>query len=97
MYTNIDTDTSIASIKQMIDGNKENIPPDFPIDLFPHILELVMKNNMFAGTAMGTPAACTYTAITYGQHKNSKILTEFSPYLLYYKRYIDDNCTIKDT
>jgi hypothetical protein len=52
---------------------------------------------MFAGTAMGTPAACTYTAITYGQHKNSKILTEFSPYLLYYKRYIDDNCTIKDT
>jgi hypothetical protein len=39
---------------------------------------------------MGTPAACTYTTITYGQHKNTKILTKFNSQLLYYKCYIDN-------
>jgi len=39
---------------------------------------------------MGTPAACTYDTITYGQHKNTRILTKFAPNLLYYKCYIYD-------
>jgi len=68
--------------------------------MFLQVLELVMTNNIFSfgdttwlqltGTAMGTPAACAYATITYGQHENTKILTEFSSNLLYYKRYIDD-------
>jgi len=47
-----------------------------------------MKNNIFhfadtywlqlTGTAMGTPTACSYASITYGQHENN------------YRRYIDD-------
>jgi len=59
-----------------------------------------MRNNIFnfsnttwlqlSGTAMGTPAACAYATITYGQYENSNILPKFKPNLLYYRRYIDD-------
>jgi hypothetical protein len=51
-----------------------------------------MDNNIFrlqlAGTAMGTPVACSYATISFGHHENTKILEEFQPNLLYYKRYI---------
>jgi hypothetical protein len=59
-----------------------------------------MTNNIFSfgetfwlqltGTAMGTPTACSYATITFGQHENSKILPKFNQHLIYYKRYIDD-------
>jgi hypothetical protein len=53
-----------------------------------------MDNNIFrlqlAGTAMGTPLACSYATISFGHHENTKILEEFQPSLLYYKRYIDN-------
>jgi hypothetical protein len=59
-----------------------------------------MENNIFSfsntywqqltGTAMGTPVACSYATIAYGQHKNTRVLTTFKPFLLYYRRYIDD-------
>jgi hypothetical protein len=39
---------------------------------------------------MGTPTACSYTTITYGQHENVKILPHFQQNLLYFRRYIDD-------
>jgi len=100
MYTNIDTDTGLTSIRNFIDDNRDNISPDFPTNLFLTILEIVMRNNVFkfsdtywlqlTGTAMGTPVACSYATITYGQHENANILTEFQPQLLYYRRYIDD-------
>jgi hypothetical protein len=38
---------------------------------------------------MGTPVACSYATVAYGQHENKSILMTFSPYLLYYRRYID--------
>jgi hypothetical protein len=60
----------------------------------------VIENNIFSfgntywlqltGTAMGTPVSCSYATVAYGQHENKNILTTFSPYLLYYRRYIDD-------
>jgi hypothetical protein len=59
-----------------------------------------MENNIFkfansfwlqlSGTAMGTPAACTYATISYGQRKNSNTLPKFQLQLLYYKKYIED-------
>lgn len=59
-----------------------------------------MKNHIFCfsstywlqltGTAMGTPAACSYATIAYSQHENKKILTTFCPYLPYYQRYINN-------
>jgi hypothetical protein len=39
---------------------------------------------------MGTPAACTYATISFGQYENQYLLPTFQPHLLYYKRYIDD-------
>jgi hypothetical protein len=100
MYTNIDSNIGINSTKNFLYKNINNIPTDFPIYLFLETLTLVMENNIFSfsntywqqltGTAMGTPVACSYATITYGQHKNPKILTTFKPFLLYYRRYIDD-------
>jgi hypothetical protein len=100
MYTNIGTDIGIASIETFIQDNIQNLPHDFPTELFLQILELVMKNNIFtfggsywlqiSGTAMGTPAACAYATISYGQHENSVILQKYSNNLLYFKRYIND-------
>jgi len=42
------------------------------------------------GTGMGTPVACVYAKITFGNHENTENLTTFQPNLVYYKRYIDD-------
>jgi hypothetical protein len=100
MYTNIDSNIGINSIKTFLNKIINNIPTDFPIDLFLKALTLVMEKNILSfsntswlqltGTAMGTPAACSYVTITYSQHENTRILTTFGPYLLYYQRYIDD-------
>jgi hypothetical protein len=100
MYTNIDSNIGINSTKNFLYENINNIPTDFPINLFLETLTLVMENNIFSfsntywqqltGTAMGTPVACSYATIAYGQHENTKILTTFKPFLLYYRRYIDD-------
>jgi hypothetical protein len=48
MYTNIDTSTGIAAIKDFLTLNKEEIPKDFPKNLFLHILQLVMEHNIFS-------------------------------------------------
>jgi hypothetical protein len=100
MYTNIDTTVGIQSFRDFFASHKTLMPVNFPVNLFLRILELVMSNNIFSfgnttllqlsGTAMGTPAACSYATITYGQYKNTMILTEFDAQLLYYQRYIDD-------
>jgi hypothetical protein len=39
---------------------------------------------------MGTPVACTYAMLTFGQYENATILNEFKSNLLYYRRYIDN-------
>jgi len=100
MYTNIDTKTGISAIRDLLDNNHMTIPTTFPTDLFLQILTAVMENNIFsfantywlqlAGTAMGTPAACNYATITFGNHENKEILPNFKRQLLYYRRYIDD-------
>jgi hypothetical protein len=100
MYTNIDTDMGITAIRNFPLVNSSQISANFPTQPFLQILEIVMKNNIFAfqdthwlqlsGTAMGRPAACAYATITYGHYKNTEILPRFSDNLLYYKRCIDD-------
>jgi hypothetical protein len=100
MYTNIDTLTGVTSIKHFLSDNRDNLPDNFPTKLFLHILHIVMENNVFyfdntywlqlAEAAMGTPAACAYATISYGQHKIAVILPTFSSNLLYFKWYIDD-------
>jgi len=100
MYTNIETETGLATIKDLLKEEADKISPHFPSDLFINILEIVMKNNVFtfgdtywlqkSGTAMGTPAACAYATISFGHYENKHILTTFSDNFIYYKRYIDD-------
>jgi hypothetical protein len=100
MYTNIDTTTGLATMRDFLNHNKENLPTDFPCTLFLQVLEIVMKNNIFSfaetywlqlsGTAMGTPAACAYATITFGHFKNITLLPTFQESLLFYRRYIDD-------
>jgi len=100
MYTNIDTTLGLDTMKEFLSANSTNISPTFPTHLFLQIMEVVMRNNIFAfqdtywlqtsGTAMGTPVACAYATVTYGHYENSTILTNFKTNLLYYRRYIDD-------
>jgi len=100
MYTNIDTKLGINSIHEFLTDQVNNLPPNFPTDLVLQTLSIVMEHNMFSfadtfwlqlsGTAMGTPVACTYAMISFGQYENTEILPEFQPNLTYYKRYIDD-------
>jgi len=87
-------------VEDFIQMNKDQIHTNFPTELFLRTLQLVMDNNIFSfensywiqlsGTAMGTPVACAYATISYGQFENTTILTTFAQNLIYYKRYIDD-------
>jgi hypothetical protein len=100
MYTNIDTNLGISTIRDFLESNSDRIPRNFPINMFLNILETVMKNNIFSfastfwqqlsGTAMGTPVACNYATITYGHFENTVVIPRFKNNLYYYKRYIND-------
>jgi hypothetical protein len=100
MYMNIDTNTGISNISNFIEANRQNIPPNFPTNLFGQILRLVMENNILtsanttwlqlSGTAMGTPCACAYATITFSHYKNCNRFPEFAQHILYCRRYIDD-------
>jgi hypothetical protein len=100
MYTNIDTKLGINSIHEFLTDQVNNLPLNFPTDRVLQILTIVMEHNIFnfsdtfwlqhTGTEMGTPVACTYAMISFGQYENKEILPEFQPNLIYYKRFIDD-------
>lgn len=101
MYTNIDIDTGLTSISELLQTNYTDTPTNFPAQLFLKILEIIMKNNIFqfgptywlqlnGGTAMETPTACAYATLTFRSYENTTILQKFQNNLLYYKRYIDD-------
>jgi hypothetical protein len=94
LYTNIDTASDIQAMSDFLEANGSHISPSFPNALFLQILEIVMTRNIFSfsemfwlqlsGTTIGTPAACAYATITFGQHENTRILPAFSQHLLYY-------------
>jgi hypothetical protein len=85
MYTNIDPSTGIKHLHDFITSHLQTLP-DYLVDLIIKSMSFVMKNNIFSfndtywmqneGTAMGTPTACSYATITYGQHEN-RILPQF--------------------
>ena len=47
MYTNIDTNLGISTIRDFLESNSDRIPRNFPINMFLNILETVMKNKHF--------------------------------------------------
>jgi hypothetical protein len=73
---------------------------EFTRELFLRILEIVMNNNVFSfadsywlqlsGTAMGTPAACSYATLSFGHYENTTLLLAFKDNLLVYRCYIDN-------
>jgi hypothetical protein len=97
MYTNITTHIGLQNVKQLMDLH---LPNSYPKELVLNTLESIMNNNIFmfgdtfwlqtSGTAMGTPVACSYATISYGNHENTQILPNFKSNLFYYRRYIDD-------
>ena len=100
MYTNIDTDIAIAAFTFLLENYADEIPHDFPKTFFLQVLRFIMENNIFqfdntywiqlSGTAMGTPAACTYATIAFGILERHSILPRFCKSLPFYKRFIDD-------
>jgi len=99
-YTNINTETGINAIENILFNHQNEIPTQFPKEFFLTTLKLVMENNIFSfsdtfwiqlqGTAMGTPAEPLYSILSYSHHENSQILNKFNNNLIYYKRFIDD-------
>jgi hypothetical protein len=100
MYTNIDTCHALMVFSHWFRDYSDEIPTDFPKELFLKILELVMTRNVFsfddtywlqtAGTAMGTSTACVYATMYYAQHERTSILPTYGDQLPYFKRFIDD-------
>ena len=98
MYTNIPTNRAISIIRTHLIHNS-NRYPDVEIAPLIEALRLVMTNNVFTfgdltfkqknGTAMGTPPAPPFANTYYGIHEDS-FFDDFRPFLLFYKRFIDD-------
>ena len=98
MYTNIDTDAAITSIRDYIIANQAKFPL-LPVTPLIEALGLIMRHNVFqfgdtawkqlSGTAMGAPPAPTYANASFATHEDA-FLPAYSNHLAYYKRYIDD-------
>ena len=104
MYTNIDPDEGLPTIRNYLLKFKNEVDRDLPINYIMKLLEFVMRNCVFQfgntfwvqkiGTAMGTPVACIYAILFYGYFEKTEILRKYSSNLQIYKRAIDDICGI---
>lgn len=104
MYTNIDTQHGITTIRNFLLQHKDELPFAFPSDLLVEVLKEIMTNNIFdfgdthwiqlSGTAMGTSCACMYATLYYAHHENNNIIPQYSNRLKYYRRFIDDGIGI---
>ena len=98
MYLNINTDHAIESIAKWFLFHKNNIPPNFPVQLLLDSIERIMRYNRFTfgnrfflqlnGTLMGTNVGCMYATIYYSIHKEQIILPHRA--VCFYRRLIND-------
>ena len=73
MYTNINTDHAIETMRKWFELHKHQLPPDFSVALVLESIERLMKSNVFTfgsiffiqknSTAMGTYVACMYITV----------------------------------
>jgi hypothetical protein len=87
MYTNIDTQHGIQTLKEWLDAHRAELPKGFPTGLVVAATELIMTCNIFqfddtfwhqiSGTAMGTPVACTFATIYFAQHEDTSYLKKY--------------------
>jgi hypothetical protein len=90
MYTNIDNDHGIDSIRRWLNLHTHQLPAGFPVQRILAGLDIVMRTNIFTfgnrfwrqrnGTAMGTPCACAYATIYYSYHKETALITNNNPH-----------------
>ena len=98
MYTNINTAAAIAAIHHYIES-RPLLFPAIPLHALTSALRMIMTKNIFQfgdifwrqrnGTAMGAPPAPSYATLSFGTHEEP-LLEQFTDYLSFYKRYIDD-------
>lgn len=87
MYTNIDTQHSITSLREWLTRHKSELPHQFPTAMVIAAMELVMTSNIFqfddtfwhqqTGTAMGTNTACMQASIYYANHEEKTLLQKY--------------------
>jgi hypothetical protein len=106
MYTNIDNDHGILTMKNWLALHKPELPFGFPTAKILNGLDIIMRNNVFTfgnrywkqrnGTAMGTSCACAYATIYYSYHEETALITPNNPHgVLFYRRLIDDALIIQ--
>jgi hypothetical protein len=105
MYTNIPTERALNFIGKYLRKHQRRFP-EVPVRALMQGLRMIMTNNIFSfgdtywkqisGTAMGTPPAPPYATLYYAILEDS-LIDEFSPNLLFYRRFIDDVLGIWDT
>ena len=79
IYTNINTDHAIDTLRKWFKQHKKDLPGDFKTELILKGIKQLMKHNVFTfgnryylqknGTVMGTNVACMYAMIYYSYHK----------------------------
>ena len=103
MYTNIDTEHAIATIRAWLHNQHSNkkLSPDFPLNAIIKATALVMCNNLceyghiykqpIIGNTMGTPTIITWAKIYYNTHECEKLLPKWqlTP-LLFWTCFIDN-------
>jgi len=99
LHTKIYTESALSTFKNFFTDTSEKISADFPTKLHLIVLETIMTNNIFnfantywiqlSGTAMDTPAACAYAAITFGHYENTEILLQNLVHTYFFRRYIN--------
>ena len=99
MYTNIDTSHALQVFAIFFRTHDLCRPIRGRVDMILEALDLLMRNNLFQfgdtywsqidGTAMGAPPAPAYATIYFTIHE-LELLSQFRPFLKFYKRYIDD-------
>lgn len=104
MYSNIDTDHGLLTIKNWYHTYRHHLEGDPPVPFILAVLELIMKNNIFQfgdttwrqlrGTAMGTSTAVNYANLYVGYFEISTLLHKFKDNLPFYRRFIDDTAGV---
>lgn len=104
MYTNINTTHAMQVFGKWFTEFNDEIPNEFPVEMFLKVLELVMSGNIFQfddlfflqedGAAMGTSVAVLYACFYYGYHERKHLIPTFTRSLKYLRRFVDDKLGI---
>ena len=107
MYTNINTDHALQTLRNWHTLHQAALPKDYPTQMVLEATQLVMNHNVFqfddtywlqlTGTAMGSNLAVMYATIYYSYHEETTVLPALQHCLLLYGRLVDDSALILDS